>query len=246
MERVARGGGGREARRPGRDRAADAHQRAAALEPGLPRLAIEVSAAARAEPGLEIRRDGVLIGEAQWGVAVPVDPMGHLVLATAPGHDPWRISAELTGPGKVTLTVPPLTPLPAPSPAAAPPVDPAIDRGMGRRTAGLIAGGAGVATLGAAILLQALASNDLGISCIFVRGGRRRRTRCTGSAGAQYDAGRREQFGADALYAVGVASLAAGLLLYLTAPTAPGRAARGGVRWAASVGPPALRLQGMW
>jgi hypothetical protein len=226
------------AKRAGQDdRATDAHQRAAALEPGLPRLAIEVSAAARTAPGLEIRRDGAAIGEAQWGVAVPVDPVRHLVLATAPGHEPWAVSAEVTGPGKVTLTVPALTPLTPTTPPG--PVSPPADPGRGRRAAGLIAGGAGVATLGAAILLQALATSDLG-ACPDP-------SHCTGSAGPQYDAGRREQFGADALYALGAASLAAGALLYLTAPSAPdGRAARGGVRWTARVAPAALGLQGAW
>jgi hypothetical protein len=250
------------ARRAGQEeRAADAQRRAAGLEPSLPRLAIEVSPAARDARGLEVFRDGVAIGLAQWGVAVPVDAGGHLVVARAPAHERWEVSLDVAASGRVTITVPglkaeqagaPARPLPLVEPIAMRgdppgPVPRAIDPGSGRRAAGLVAGGAGIATLGAAILVQVLASADLG-ACPDPN-------QCPGIAGGHYEAGRREQFGADALYAVGGASLVAGVILYVTAPKAPagtpppqpqrpGRVARLG--WRVAVTPAGIRLGGTW
>ena len=66
------------------DREKAALKRAGQLESRLPRLRIDVPEANRA-PGLEIRRDGALVGSAQWGTPVPVDPGEHELVATAPG-----------------------------------------------------------------------------------------------------------------------------------------------------------------
>ena len=65
-----------------------ARDRAKALEPRLPKLAIEVPSPA--QPGLEVKRDGVVIGSASWGTPVPVDPGSHRVSASAPGKLPWE------------------------------------------------------------------------------------------------------------------------------------------------------------
>jgi hypothetical protein len=67
------------------DRERVAQRRAAKLEPRLPRLEISVSDANRVE-GLEIRRDGVLMGPAQWGTPLPIDPGEHELVARAPGR----------------------------------------------------------------------------------------------------------------------------------------------------------------
>jgi serine/threonine-protein kinase len=67
------------------DRERVARKRAAKLEPRLPRLEISVSDANRVE-GLEIRRDGVLMGPAQWGTPLPIDPGEHEIVARAPGR----------------------------------------------------------------------------------------------------------------------------------------------------------------
>ena len=67
------------------DRERVAQKRAEKLEPRLPRLEISVSDAHRVD-GLEIRRDGVLMGAAQWGTPLPVDPGEHEIVARAPGR----------------------------------------------------------------------------------------------------------------------------------------------------------------
>lgn len=66
------------------DRERAALARAGKLEARLPKLSIEVPEDARVR-GLEVRRDGILVGEAQWGTLVPVDPGDHVVVASAPG-----------------------------------------------------------------------------------------------------------------------------------------------------------------
>ncbi|HZO15375.1 MAG TPA: hypothetical protein VFB62_19005 [Polyangiaceae bacterium] len=68
-------------------RQAIAEERAAALEGTLSRMTITVP---HDVDGLEIRRDGELVGRAQWGIAMPVDPGVREIVATAPGKKPWK------------------------------------------------------------------------------------------------------------------------------------------------------------
>ena len=64
-----------------------ARKRAAALEPRLPRLAIDVTSAT---PGLEVKRDALVVAASAWGTLVPVDPGTHRIAVTAPGKAPWE------------------------------------------------------------------------------------------------------------------------------------------------------------
>jgi hypothetical protein len=100
-----------------------ARDRAKALEPKLPKLIIEVPSP---PPGVEVKRDGVLVGSAAWGTAVPVDPGPHLVVATAPNKQPWETNVSATEANTTRVTVPRELPNAAvaapvlPSPAAKP------------------------------------------------------------------------------------------------------------------------------
>jgi hypothetical protein len=96
----ARGEGGRER---------VAHDRAVALEPFVPKVAIDLHGAS-ATPGLAIRRDGVEVPREQWGTALPIDPGSHTVAIYAPGKQPWGTGIEvpLNGAGLLTIDVPPL------------------------------------------------------------------------------------------------------------------------------------------
>lgn len=71
-----------------------AASRAAALQPKLSRLTIDVPAEVRATPGLEVRRDGQVVGAAQLGTAIAVDPGKHAIEVSAPGKETWK--AEVT------------------------------------------------------------------------------------------------------------------------------------------------------
>lgn len=93
-----------------------ARDRAKALEPKLPKMVIEVPSP---PSGVEVKRDGVLVGSAAWGTAVPVDPGTHKVVVTAPGKQPWETSVHATEANTTRVTVP--RDLPNAVVAAAPP-----------------------------------------------------------------------------------------------------------------------------
>jgi len=69
------------------DREKAATKRAAQLEPRLPKLTVTVPEANQVQ-GLEVRRDGIVIGAVQWGTPVPVDPGEHELTVSAPGRQP--------------------------------------------------------------------------------------------------------------------------------------------------------------
>lgn len=75
---------------PAREKLARA--RAKALEARLPKLVLDVDTSA--EPGMEILRDGALVGAASFGTAIAVDPGAHDVVASAPGKMSWRTVVE--------------------------------------------------------------------------------------------------------------------------------------------------------
>jgi hypothetical protein len=72
---------------------------------------------------LEVSSDGVVVGRAEWGTAIPVDPGAHLVAAAAPGHKRWESTVDVAHEGlDLVVTVPPLEVSPA---EAGPPNQPA-------------------------------------------------------------------------------------------------------------------------
>lgn len=99
-----------------------ARERAQKLEPRLPRLVVDVRTA---PPGLTVERDGVAVGAAAFGTAIPVDPGSHKVVANAPGRVPFQATAEAKEgkTARVVVSDLPLAPAPivattAPTPAA--------------------------------------------------------------------------------------------------------------------------------
>jgi hypothetical protein len=124
-----------------------ARQRAEALRPTLPRITITVAEAD--VQGLEVQRDGRLVGAPQWGVEVPVDPGPHTIEARAPGRVPFRltISAESSGP-VVNVNVPPLVAEVA-APPAPKPAPPPASSGLGtQRTLAITSAGVGLVGVG--------------------------------------------------------------------------------------------------
>jgi hypothetical protein len=136
-----------------------AQDKAAELEPRLPRLTISVSAPVRAIAGLEIARDGIQLAPALWGAKLPVDPGHHTVTATATGKKPWTGDVEAAVSGvPITLEVapledatvaqaPPVVPIATPAASnadtAAHPTQPA-SAPSNRRVIGAVVGGVGV------------------------------------------------------------------------------------------------------
>jgi hypothetical protein len=157
-------------------------ERAAALEPTLPKLVIEVPAEARMA-GLQIVRDGVLVGEASFGVPVPLDPGEHSIKASAPGKKGWSQTVQLTANGAATkVSVPMLTlgeadssaSQPAEPVTTAPPTAPAAKQLSGANGAAAAAeddtsqeGGAGNAQLISGIVIGGVGIVGLVVGAVF-------------------------------------------------------------------------------
>lgn len=71
-----------------------ASKRAAALEPRLSYLTINVPDESRIE-GLEIARNGTTVDRALWNRSVPVDGGDHVISGKAPGHEAWSTTVTL-------------------------------------------------------------------------------------------------------------------------------------------------------
>ncbi len=99
----------------GRERVA--HDRAAALEPRLSKIAFslpdDMALASAADPeSLEIRRDGIPIGREALRQPVPVDPGEQQLVVVARGKRPWQTTVSVPADGKtITVRVPSLTEL---------------------------------------------------------------------------------------------------------------------------------------
>lgn len=126
------------------DREKAATKRAEKLQPRLPRLVVNVPEGSKTA-GLEIRRNGMLVGSAQWGTPVAVDPGEIELTASAPGKQTLRqtlrveegktasynlpalvadsaAGASSTPQAGATVAAPPVTPAaPPPAPPSAPP-----------------------------------------------------------------------------------------------------------------------------
>lgn len=140
-----------QARTAGRDdRVKLAHDRAAKLEPRLPRLKI---VAVEHPTGLVVKVDGEPKGEPLWpGVAV--DPGTRIVEVSAPNKLPATVKAKVDDEGAlVTVTLPKLED--APIPKVGPVVDPDAERrenerhsaNRAKKTAGVVVGASGIAAL---------------------------------------------------------------------------------------------------
>jgi hypothetical protein len=76
------------------DAEASALAHAAALEPWLAKLTIALGTEGDFA-GLEVKRDGVVVGHAEFGLPIPVDPGVHVVEATGPMKKLWRQQVEV-------------------------------------------------------------------------------------------------------------------------------------------------------
>jgi serine/threonine-protein kinase len=133
-----------------RKRERAARERAAALEPQLSRLRIDVPSPA---PGMKVQRAGEEVGQGAWGTDMPIDPGTYAIEASAPEKRPWSGEVVIAEPGKtVPIEVPALEDL-APVVVEAPEPQPApvvmedkgtASSGAGRVVATVLLGGLGV------------------------------------------------------------------------------------------------------
>jgi hypothetical protein len=94
-------------RRGEADRERVARERASALAPRLGRVVVDVPPLRRVDH-LEVQRDGEIVGDALWGIAVPVDAGEHRVEARAPGRSSWSTVVAAQDGQTVSVTIPEL------------------------------------------------------------------------------------------------------------------------------------------
>jgi hypothetical protein len=141
-----------------------ARERAAALEPKLTRLRIEVQ-----EPvdGLTVTRSGDEVGRAAWGEPMPVDPGSQHIEATAPGKKAWSKDVEVVGVGKTaSVRVPALEDIAPPPPEPEPVVqtEPPM-QGVGEDRAG--GGGMSGGRLAGTLLLAGVGAGGVVTGALF-------------------------------------------------------------------------------
>lgn len=160
------------------DWATKARQKVAALQPKLSKLSILVPHTSEAA-GLEVKRDGAIIGAGEWALPIPVDPGPHVVEASAPKKKKWTTTVQVgTSKDQVAVSVPSLEDaevsavVPAPIPAltaapppnmtSGPPAEAERSNGSTQRTLGLAVAGAGVVgvAIGGIFGLKAKSKND--------------------------------------------------------------------------------------
>lgn len=202
-----------------------ARDRASALAPKLSRLTINVPSPTAVD--LEVKRDGVVVGAAEWTVAVPVDPGPHTVEARAAGKVPWSKTVAVAGSAQtVVVDIPPLVAeaewqsKPAnpnqPSPPSTEPDQTDAHPGRTQRIVGVGLGVVGVVGLGIGGLVALRAKSTYDESnqdghCLA-------NNRCDRFGTDHRNDAQSQATVATIVLGVGLAALAGGVVLYLLAP----------------------------
>jgi hypothetical protein len=229
------------AQKAGDARAVEAHTKAVALAPRVPRLTITVLPVTAGPGALRVQRDEIAVESALWGVPVPVDPGEHTITASAAGKKPWREVVKLGERDVKTIEVPALADeAPAALPPPAAPLVPAPSAAATSvwstpRVVGVAVGAVGVAGLVAGAVLGGIAIQKLKDSNA---GGN-----CAGNLCNQQGLDLRGDAistgnASTALFAVGGALAATGIVLVAVAPRK--------VAASAALGPSGLTLRGSW
>jgi hypothetical protein len=205
--------------------------RAAALEPKLARLTVAVAPESDV-PGLEIKRDGVTLGRAEYSVPIPVDPGTHLVEARAPKKKALSAQIDVASnqlDARVTValsdevvaaalwTAPPAV-TPGPASRTGPTERPPSGGGGGtQRTLAWVALGAGVVgvAVGSIFGLEAKSNNDEALqpqNC-------RTSAYCTPRGLSLTSDAQSDATASTLAFVIGGVALATGAVLWLTAPS---------------------------
>jgi tetratricopeptide (TPR) repeat protein len=147
-----------------------ASDRSSKLEPKLAKLTIKVP---ESVDKLEVTKDGAPFAQATWNTPLPVDVGPHTIEATAPGHKPYKTTANVSKDGeKLDVVIPKLEALPADpalatkteptKPEPAKPAPKEEEDGSGQRAIGYIVAGVGVVGLavGGVTGLMAMSANN--------------------------------------------------------------------------------------
>ena len=207
-----------------RDAEASAVERANRLEPQLPRLTITVPAASKTS-GLEVRRDGVVLKDAELGVPVPADPGPHVISATAPHMKPFKKTVTTRARETLDFPIPTLAPetvemngagASSPDNGTTEPPHEETPTGNAQRGIGLGVAGVGVASLivGGVFGMLAKSKNDEALdpkNCPTA-------TQCNATGISLTDAAKSRALISTILVVVGGAAVVGGGILFFTAP----------------------------
>ncbi len=191
------------------DRERRARERAQKLESKLAKLTIT------AGKGLEVKRDGTVIGEGQLGTAVPIDPGTHKIEASAPGKQPWSNTVDVAPAATATVAIPPLEDAKTADKPEAPAPKPESEANTWQKPVGIAALGVGVVSLSVStifILSARSAMKDSEPHCVG--------NACTAEGVELRDRALARGNVSTASFVIGLVGLASGTVLYLTAPSA--------------------------
>jgi hypothetical protein len=242
------------------ERAQLARRKAGELEAKLPTLTVVVPPGAD-RSDLQITRDREVLGRPGWGVPIPADPGVHTVEASAPGRRTWQGQASVEGAGSAaSIEVPPLEaeapaePAPiaaaatgvappgaSPGSESAPPVT--TGSGSGQRAAGWVLGGVGVAGLLVGTLFGAIAKSDNDDA----KGQCLTNTACSAQGVASGTSALHAATASTIAFVAGGVLAAAGVIVYLTAPSSGARPRAGvGLSPMVASGSAGVALRGGW
>lgn len=217
-----------------RDAEAAALERAKGLEARLPRLLVTTPDAGKT-PGLEVRRDGVLLKDAELGVAVPIDPGPHEIVATAPERKKWLHTVATTEGGTLEVAIPRLETDDGTTPFKPKEEEPSTWHTQ--KTVGLIVAGVGVAgvVLGGVFGAKASSTNDQALRSCPDKGPP---VRCDKTGLDLTDDAQSQALLSTVFVIVGAAALVGGGVLFFTAPSRKTQSERVGARfgWTPVVG----------
>jgi hypothetical protein len=211
-----------------------ARVRAAALQPQLIRLVVEVPA--ELPPGFELKRNGVAVPPGAYGAPVPIDAGTWLLRATAPGYEPFEASVTLDASNTEPyhLRILDLTRTPSSTPAAVPSEPSSMadttnapgptDQSSGsQKTLGLIIGSGGVIAGVVSGIFTVMASSSNANSKDFCDP--RDANLCLPQGVKERDEALSQATIATGAAIIGVVGVGVGATLFLTAPDARGNGA---------------------
>jgi hypothetical protein len=242
------------------DREEIATERSDELFSRLSYLSIEVARSTRSLDGVQVLLDGREIPSGTWGTPIPIDPGPQSVTVRAPGHQEWKAEVEIQRePGEQSLEVPELVPLerdsePGPvargeqreQASAMQESDDRMERSGTQRVLAYVAGGLGLAGLGAGgyFTSRAYKLNQQSLSECLVDDA----NACTSRGKALRDDARRQGNFATVAAGAGFALVGVSVVLLLTEPDEARVGSSGEVRLLSGVGAsgPSVALEGTW
>jgi hypothetical protein len=210
-----------------KDWATRAKARMAALSPDLSKLSIVVPASSQID-GLEVKRDGVVVGTSSYGVPIPVDPGPHVIDATAPGHKKWSNVVQVGSKrDQIAVNLPTLeldaTAVVAPPPVIAQPTpqqqqqEPAQPDSTGKtqRIVGIAVAGVGVVGVAVGVVFGLIATGKKGDTANNCNADL---SRCNAAGVDAMSSARSSATISTIGFIAGGALVTGGVVLYLTAP----------------------------